>query len=62
MKRFRKIANCVLFIIYLRRFCRIVRLNRKIGFDKFMTKISGQLKLIKKVMNDSLAQFYTIMR
>lgn len=60
VRKWRKVANCLLFYFYLRRFCRVARLKRKITFDKYLDRIKANLNGIKKLMNESLDEFYSI--
>jgi hypothetical protein len=54
LKRWRKVGNCILFYLYLKRFCKLVRFNRKLGFDKFMNNIKPHIFGIKKLMTEAL--------
>lgn len=60
MRRWRKVGNCILFYFYLRRFCKLVQMNRKLAFEKFMQNIKPHLFSMKKMMNESLKEFLSI--
>ena len=50
LRRWRKVGNCILFYLYLKRFCNLVQLNRKLAFEKFMNNIKPHLFSIKKLI------------
>lgn len=62
IKRFKKVVNCILFYFYLKRFCKIAQSNRRIAFDKFFKSIKAQINGVKKLLLDSLDEFFSIMQ
>ena len=61
IKRFKKVVHCILFYFYLKRFCKIAQSNRRIAFDKFFKSIKTQINGVKKLLLDSLNEFFSIM-
>jgi hypothetical protein len=60
LRKWRKVANCALFYFYLKRFCKLVQFNRKLGFEKFMDTIKPHLNGMKKLITESLQEFLNI--
>ena len=61
IKRFKKVVHCILFYFYLKRFCKVAQSNRRIAFDKFFKSIKTQINGVKKLLLDSLNEFFSIM-
>ena len=47
MKRWRKVANSVLFTIYLKRYCGYMRSHRQLVFEKLKRSLKQNLKTVK---------------
>lgn len=48
IRKWRKVVHCILFYLYLKRFCKIAQSNRRVLFTKFMSTIKVRLNTIKK--------------
>jgi len=60
IKRWKKIFNCILFIIYLKRFCRLAQSSRKIAFARFINNKKSQVSLIRKGIIRAIRPFLDI--
>lgn len=61
MKRWRKVANAVLFTVLLRRFCDLMRTNRLLNFQKIKNTLGPNLAVVKKDLGKLLVPFFTIL-
>lgn len=61
MRRWRKAVHAVLFTIYLRRFCDLMRSNRLFNFQKIKNSLRPNLNIVREDIGKLLVSFFTIL-
>lgn len=62
MRKWRKVGNAVLFVLYLKRFCREFQAARKIMFSKFLKKFKIISGTVTKSLKGSMQVLFKLLR
>ena len=62
MRKWRKAGNAVLFVLYLRRFCREFQAARKTMFSKFLKKLKTISVTVRQSLRGSMQALFKLLR
>lgn len=62
MRKWRKAGNAVLFVLYLRRFCRQFQAARKATFSKLLKKLKTIAGAVRQSLRGSMQALFKLLR
>lgn len=62
MRKWRKAGNAVLFVLYLRRFCKEFQAARKTMFSKFLKKLKTISMTVRQSLKTSMQALFNLLR
>lgn len=61
MRRWKKVANAVLFVSLLKRFCNLMKTNRLLNFQKLKKSLKSNMNIARQDLGKLLLPFFSIL-